>query len=384
MVVTTAAECLASPERRMTVTHMATAPRTFAAKIGGVSIEARGPLSEAVLSVLGAAEGDDEQAVECLSGLVRQAVSVEDPVRDDDIQLALFLMYAISYGSLDQVGAQWEWDPRLIVARTAIERVCESALRAQISMPDTPRARATDVAEALFDMTRPTPGPNLARFIARQADVAQAREYLALHSIYTLREADAHSWTIPRLTGRTKAAMLEIQADEYGGGDPQRVHQVMYGRTLRGAGLDDAYGRYVDAAPAITLAAFNVMTMFGMNRRLRGAAVGHLAAFEMTSSIPCRFVAEGLRRVGFGDEVAEYYDEHVEADAVHEQIAARDLAGALAEDEPELLPDILFGAAACLAVEGWAADDIFEKWKSGDSALRESDVARAIRGGASA
>jgi hypothetical protein len=118
------------------------------------------------------------------------------------------------------------------------------------------------------------------------------------------------------------------------------------------------------------------MTMFGMNRRLRGASVGHLAAFEMTSSIPCRFVAEGIRRVGFGDDVADYYDEHVEADAVHEQIAGRDLAGSLAEDEPELLPDILFGAAACLTVDGWASDHILHSWEAGRSSLRPAETTR--------
>ena len=204
------------------------------------------------------------------------------------------------------------------------------------------------------------------------------------HSIYTLREADAHSWTIPRLTGRAKAALIEIQADEYGGGSHDRMHQVMYARTRRSAGLDDTYGRSVDAVPAITLAAFNLMTMFGMNRRLRGASVGHLAAFEMTSSLPCRFVAEGLRRLGCDDDVAAYYDEHVEADAVHEQIAGRDLAGSLAEDEPDLVADIVFGAAACLAVEGWASDLILEHWQAGESWLGDSGAARAIEGGAAA
>src|SRR5690606_323584 len=117
-------------------------------------------------------------------------------------------------------------------------------------------------------------------------------------------------------------------------------------------------------------ASFNLMTMFGMNRRLRGASVGHLAAFEMTSSIPCRWIAEGIRRVGLGEEVAAYYDEHVEADAVHEQIAGRDLAGSLAEDEPQLLGDILFGAAACLAIDGWGADHILDAWERGESSLR--------------
>src|SRR3712207_8445227 len=42
-------------------------------------------------------------------------------------------------------------------------------------------------------------------------------------SIYTLKEADPHSWAIPRLTGRAKAALVEIQSDEYGEGRPGRI-----------------------------------------------------------------------------------------------------------------------------------------------------------------
>ncbi len=64
------------------------------------------------------------------------------------------------------------------------------------------------------------------------------------------------------------------------------------------------------------------------------------------------------------------YDEHVEADAVHEQIAGRDLAGSLAEDEPALLEDILFGAAACLTIDGRAGDHILGCWEAGRSSLR--------------
>jgi len=349
-------------------------------EIGDVSIGARGALSDAILGLMA---GDASRADDVVEH-ARELTDAEAAEHDDDIQLSLFLLYALSYGSLGQHGAQWEWDTRLIETRLVLERVFEAAVRERVGRLELPAPRASEVAEALFEMTKPTAGPSLSRYLARHADAGQAREYLAQHSIYTLREADAHSWAIPRLTGRAKAALLEIQADEYGGGVHERMHQVMYARTLRGAGLDDAYGRYVDAVPAITLAGFNLMTMFGMNRRLRGAAVGHLAAFEMTSSIPCRFVAEGLRRVGFGDDVAAYYDEHVEADAVHEQIAGRDLAGSLAEDEPQLLSDILFGAAACLAIEGCASDFVLERWQAGESSLRESAVARTIAGRAAA
>lgn len=333
-----------------------------------VAIAPRGPLSAELLDVL--ADRRPERA-ENLPQLARDAVLVEDPITDDDVQLSLFLLYSVAYGSLPQFGAHWEWDVSLLATRAVLERAFEDAVRAAVPLPEAPQPTREDVAAALFALAAPQPGPSLSHFVSRKADVDQARELLMQRSIYTLREADAHSWAIPRLTGRAKAALIEIQADEYGGGRVERMHQVMFADAMRGAGLDDTYGAYVDVVPAITFASFNLMTMFALNRRLQGAVVGHLAAFEMTSSLPSRAIAEGLRRLGFGDDVAAYYDEHVEADAVHEQIAARDLAGSQAEDAPELLDDILFGAAACLTVDGWASEHILHAWEAGRSSLRD-------------
>ena len=47
------------------------------------------------------------------------------------------------------------------------------------------------------------------------------------------------------------------------------------------------------------------MSLFGLHRRRRGAIVGHLALFEMTSSVPNRRYADGLRRLGFGDDATD-------------------------------------------------------------------------------
>jgi len=338
------------------------------------TITARGPLSATLLEVL--TDRAPERAGE-LPALAQRAAGTADAIHDDDLQMSLFLMYAVAYGSLPQLGAHWEWDTQIITARTRLEAPFEQALRAAVSLPAIPEPTRDAVAETLFAMTAPQAGPSLSRFVSRKATVEQARELLIQRSVYTLREADPHSWAIPRLTGRAKVALVEIQSDEYGGGRPDRMHQSLYARTMRGARLDDTYGRYADAVPAITLASLNAMSLFGLHRRLRGACAGHLAAFEMTSSLPCKAIAEGLRRIGFGDDVADYYDEHVEADAVHEQIAGRDLAGSLAEDEPDLLPDILFGAAACLTVDGWAADHVLECWQRGRSSLRAAGQAPA-------
>jgi hypothetical protein len=293
-----------------------------------------------------------------------------DVIRDDDLQVALLVLHGLHYGGVVETDDEWEWHLALVACRVAIERALEAELRRQVAVPELPNPAAEDVAAALFELTKPTPGPSLSRHIARKASEEQLREYVILRSVYTLKEADAQTWGVPRLSGRAKAALMEIQTDEYGGGDAERMHSAIFARTMRGLGLDDTYARYLDCVPAVTIASFTMMTMFGLNRSLRGAMAGHFSAYEMTSSIPNRYVAEGVRRLGFGDEVAWYFDEHVEADAVHEQIAGRDLAGGLAEAEPALLADIMFGANCSIIVDGWGADAALEHWVNDRSALR--------------
>jgi hypothetical protein len=326
----------------------------------------RGPLSQALVKVL--SDGTDADALRAVAEACVAGSS--DVVYDEDLQLALFVLYELHYGGISGVDDRWEWNPALLTARTILEDAFEAALRTRIPVPERPEATSAAVSSCLFDLTAADAGPSVSRYLARKATAEQAREFLVQRSVYTLKEADPHSWAIPRLSGRAKAALVEIQSDEYGGGRPHRMHSAIFARTVRAAGLDDTYGAYVDQVPAITLAAVNTMSLFGLHRRLRGAIVGHLAAFEMTSSIPSKFYADGFRRLGYNSDATWYFDEHVEADAVHEQIAGTDLAGGLAEAEPELLDDILFGAAACLAVEGWAGEHMLTAWSSGDSSLR--------------
>jgi hypothetical protein len=198
----------------------------------------------------------------------------------------------------------------------------------------------------------------------------QMLEHVVHRSAYQLKEADPHSWAIPRLSPAPKAALLEVQFDEYGGGRAERMHSVLFAKTMEELGLDGSYGHYLERWPAITMAAVNLVTGFGLHRRRRGAAVGHLAAFEMTSSIPNRRYGNALRRLGYGPEATHFYDEHVEADAVHENIAAWDLAGGLAAEEPEVAADILFGARALLQVEARWATHLMDSWERGKTSLR--------------
>jgi hypothetical protein len=315
--------------------------------------------------------------VEVAHAAVTDAVGrTADILNDDDLQLALFVLYELHYRGVDGVDEDWEWHPGLLGVRRIIEDAFEARLREVVPVPEMPEPTRRAVADALFALTAADDGPSLSRYVAKSATDEQLHEFLIQRSIYQLKEADPHSWAIPRLEGVAKAALVEIQSDEYGGGRPERVHQYIYRGTMEALGLDPEYGAYADRVSAITFASTNLMSLFGLHRRLRGAIVGHLAAYEMTSSIPCRLVSTGFRRNGYDEAATGYFDEHVEADAVHEQIAGRDLAGGLVEGDPRLLGDVMFGASACLTVDGMMAGHILEAWQRGESSLRHP--ARAV------
>jgi hypothetical protein len=314
-------------------------------------------------------------------GVLPPLVSYDgDCLADADFQLALWVLYELHYRGFDDCDEAWEWHPEAVGHRAELESVFLDALRAAAPVPQTPEeAPVHERLEAVIDAA---PASQLTGFMQREATPEQFREYLMIKSVYHLKESDPHSFVLARLSGTPKVRLAELQYDEYGGGRPDRLHQALFQQTLREAGLDDEYGAYLHLAPASTLAVNNAMSLFGLHRRHRGAAMGHLAAFESTSSVPCRRVAQGIRRIGLSEAAADYFEEHVEADAVHEQIAVREICGGLVEDDPRLVVDILFGAWICCYLEFLDGSWLVDAWRNGRSALRPGEAATDLVGAA--
>lgn len=322
-----------------------------------------------VVGALSAPRIDATPSAELAEEATRLAALIEDPLGDDDLQLALYLCFELHYRSFPNVDHAWEWDPSLLAVRAVLEQAFFDGLEAALE-PDGKAIDPAEVGELLFRLEAEDDGPSLSRYLEREADIERFREFVIHRSLYQLKESDPHSWAIPRLDGPAKTALLEVQADEYGGGRPERMHSRLFAKTMRGLGLEDRENAYLDRVPGTTLATVNLMSATGLRRSRRGAIVGHLAMFEMTSARPNRRYANALRRLGFDAEATDFYDEHVEADAVHENIAAYDLAGGLARQEPELAPDIVFGARALLLLEARFAQCLLDSWRDGESSLR--------------
>lgn len=322
----------------------------------------RGPLSAALLETL---RGDA-----ATTSVDAPDVAVADPLADDDLHLALYLLYELHYRGLPGVDERWEWAPDLLAFRARLEAAFESALLDAVPFVDAPLDPSeSDVT--LRAVIAEDDAPSMSKHVAREATVEQLREYLVHRSGYQLKEADPHSWAIPRLDGPAKAALVEIQADEYGGGVHERVHSVLFADAMDALGLDARYGAYLDVLPGHTLATVNLISLFGLHRRLRAACVAHLAVVEMSSSVPMRRYGDGLRRLGFDSPAATaFFDEHVEADAVHQGVAAVDLAGGLVRAEPALAGQLVWGARCLNLVEGRWAREVLGAWERGESSLR--------------
>ncbi|MEU9146045.1 iron-containing redox enzyme family protein [Streptomyces sp. NPDC048349] len=323
---------------------------------GPALVRGRGPLSEAVVQALRTGLPPSGTAACILKA---------DPW-GEDVQLALYLLYELHYRGFEGVDDDREWDPDLLRLRQALETRMLHALRSDLR--EAPRTVDEAFGPLLVEPVDLT--GSLSRRLETEGELWQLREYAALRSLYHLKEADPHVWVIPRLTGRAKAGMVAVEYDEFGAGRAARIHARLFADLMSDLGLDTTYGHYLDHAPAPLLATVNLMSLFGLHRALRGALVGHFACVEVTSSPGSRRLAKAMRRCGAGPAAEHFYAEHVEADAVHEQVVRREVIGGLLEDEPGLEPDVAFGCMATVLLEDRLAAHIREAWDEDRSALR--------------
>jgi hypothetical protein len=252
-----------------------------------------------------------------------------------------------------------------------MERIFLTALRGEAPRHD-------DATTALDELlVEPVDTAGISHRLRADGEWWQMREYVAHRSVYHLKEADPHAWVIPRLVGRAKAALVAVEYDEFGGGRAERVHAQLFAELMRGMGLDHRYGRYVDIAPASMLAVVNLMSLAGLHRSLRGVLVGHFAAAEITTPPSARRMADALTRLGADAACVEFYTEHVEADAVHEQVLRHDVVADLLSGEPGLERDVVLGVDATVLLEDRYAADVLGAWRRGRSASRDADSAHS-------
>ena len=200
--------------------------------------------------------------------------------------------------------------------------------------------------DVVLRLAREAEGPNLSAYLRREATRdTDASTFSASGASSSSRSPTPRRSSLPRLAGAAKVALAELQYDEFGAGRPAALHQQLYAEALRvvrpGPRLRCVHKRRLRGFAGVGERDVAVLPQPSAARR-RGGALRGVRGIQL-GAVPSRSPLgseRGSRRCR-----AEYFDEHVEADAVHEQIAARDLCGALVAGDPKAMHEVLFGAA---------------------------------------
>lgn len=313
--------------------------------------QARGPVSEALRAALESEPSRKRSFPACADALC------------DDVQLALYMCYELHYRGFAGVDDSWEWDAALLEHRAALESAFSARIRDELG--PIPAA-----ADQIGRLLAPSDGEGSAsRYLLEHGQRWHVQEYLGARSLYHLKEADPQTWAIPRTHGDAQSVLVALQYDEYGGGRPEWVHAKLFADMMDAWELDASYGAQLDVAPWEAMAVVNLMSLFGLHRAHRGALLGQFAGAEITSPPSSRRLVEAFQRLGAPETGYRFYSEHVEADAVHEQLVRRGVLDALLRDEPELEADVAFGLAASGWTETALANRLLESWSAGRTAL---------------
>ncbi len=181
------------------------------------------------------------------------------------------MCYELHYRGFASVDPDWEWNPTLLAFRAELERAFLAGVRRDVG-PIEPGHTAAAEMDAIAVEPKDGSGPSY--FLRDHGTWEQMREYFVHRSLYHLKEADPHAFAIPRLTGTAKAAFVAVEFDEYGAGQGRRMHQQSLADLMDAADLDSTYLRYLDVVPAETLAAVNLMSLFGLHRKPAARPLG--------------------------------------------------------------------------------------------------------------
>ena len=283
-----------------------------------------------------------------------------------DLQLALYVCYELHYrgfaGSIRGGNG------------IRLSSICADASRTRFWAPfAATSAKSTSMTMRRGDggdFVEPVDGDGRLITCATTAPGSRCRSTSCIVRCITSRRVILTPGRSPASTGQAKAAFVAVEYDEYGAGRGDQVHQHLFAELMDAAGLDATYLGYLDDVPADALASVNLMSLFGLHRELRGAAIGHFASTEITSSPGSRRLVDALQRMDAPQPCVAFYAEHIVADAVHEQVVRTDVVGDLVVREPHLEADVVFGIRARDLVEDRLADHLMACWTAGRSSLR--------------
>lgn len=284
---------------------------------------------------------------EALRGLVHA-----EPADRRDRFLTLGRIYELHTGPLREVGARVRWQHHPVVS--ALKQRLEDVWIAELDEHPVPRVAPADTAEELQALAARDRSPQIYRWIADEAPWDATLRFLALEGgpddVFDDLVATCQ---VGLPLGPAKMELAANYWDEMGNGDLEAVHNVLYRRFVDAVDLPRIP---VHRRPTEALERAALLGLVATNRYLQPEMVGALGLIELEAGPHCRYVEQGLRRLGAPEGAHDFYSMHAAVDPLHGRGWLANAVGPLVDEFPEWGGRILRGAVWKSAVNAGLFD----------------------------
>lgn len=276
------------------------------------------------------------------------------PAGRRDRFLALHQVYDLHRSSLHEIGDLVQWQHHPAVA--AIKCRLEADWIQELDQCAAPKAGDGGTAEEMRSLAAHARAPRIYRWLADEADWEPTLHFLALEGgpddIFDDLVATCQ---VGLPFGPAKMELAGNYWDEMGNGQLDHVHSVLYQRFVEAVALP-RIPRHERPIAALERSA--LLGLVAVNRALQPEMIGALGLIELEAGPHCRYVDQGLGRLGASDDARAFYRMHAAVDPVHGAGWLDNAVTPLAGQRPEWGPRMLRGAAWKNAVNeaffGWA------------------------------
>jgi hypothetical protein len=276
------------------------------------------------------------------------------PAGRRDRFLVLKQIYDLHRGPLHEVGEKVRWQHHPALA--ALKSRMEAEWIQELDRSPAPDTRSGEPAEQLRELAARDRAPAIYQWLADEADWESALRFLALEGgPDDLFDDLVATCQVGLPLGPAKMELAGNYWDEMGNGEFSEVHNVLYRRFIEAVELPRIPP---DEQPTEALERSALLGLLAVNRFLQPEMVGALGLIELEAGPHCRYVDQGLDRLGASDQARAFYQMHAVVDPLHGAGWVDNAVAPLVEQLPDWAPRILRGArwksAVNAAFFGWA------------------------------
>lgn len=297
---------------------------------------ASGPHTESVTL-----SGQLAVALDATSERPLQGLADAEPASRRDRALVLLQVHDLHRAPLADLGdrVRWQHHPAIASLKSRLETAWVAELDARID-GDLDEGGAAETLRAIAARDR---APAVYQWLAEDAGWDAVLRFLALEGgpddIFDDLVATCQ---VGLPVGPAKMELASNYWDEMGNGEVDKVHNVLYRRFVDAVDLPTV-ARHDQPTEALERSA--MLGLVATNRALQPEMVGALGLIELTAGPRCRYVDQGLGRLGANEDARAFYQMHAVVDPLHGKGWLDNAVRPLADRRPSWGPRILRGAA---------------------------------------